>query len=109
LAVIELISLPILLVLLLFFFKSVVAALVPLGIAVATVLGAFAIARFLTHFVVIDSYAVNVITILGSNVNRISDKKMRLQKNGNGFIWMPPKATRKGYNAHIGQYYKIIN
>lgn len=65
LAVIELISLPILLVLLLFFFKSVVAALVPLGIAVATVLGAFAIARFLTHFVVIDSYAVNVITILG--------------------------------------------
>ncbi len=65
LAVIELISLPILLILLLFFFKSAVAALVPLGIAVATVFGAFAIARFLAQFVVIDSYAVNVITILG--------------------------------------------
>ena len=65
LAVIELVSLPILLLLLLFFFKSPVAALVPIGIAGATVLGAFAIARLLAHFVIIDSYAVNVITILG--------------------------------------------
>lgn len=65
LAKIELVSLPILLILLLFFFRSVVASIVPLGIAVATVLGAFAIARFLAIFVAIDTYAVNVITILG--------------------------------------------
>lgn len=65
LAVIELISLPILLILLLFFFRSIVASLVPLGIALCTVLGAFAIARFLAQFIVIDTYAVNVITILG--------------------------------------------
>ena len=65
LAKIELVSLPILLILLLFFFRSIVAALVPLGIAVATVLGAFAIARLLATFVTIDTYAVNVITILG--------------------------------------------
>lgn len=65
LGIIELVSLPVLLVLLLFFFRSIVASFVPLGIAICTVVGAFAIARFLSQFVVIDSYAVNVITILG--------------------------------------------
>lgn len=65
LAMIELVSLPVLLLLLLFFFRSVAAAFIPLGIALCTVLGAFAIARLLTHVVTIDTYAVNVITILG--------------------------------------------
>lgn len=61
----EMITLPILLVLLLIFFRGIVAALVPLGISLLTVVGAFAIARFVNGFVPIDSYAVNVITILG--------------------------------------------
>lgn len=65
LGIIEFISLPILLILLFIFFRSAVAALVPLGIALFSVLGAFAIARFLSNFVGIDTYAVNVITILG--------------------------------------------
>lgn len=65
LGIIELVSLPILLVLLLLFFRSAVAALMPLGIAVCTLLGAFAITRLLAHFVTIDAYAVNVVTILG--------------------------------------------
>ncbi len=61
----ELITLPILLILLAVFFGSVVAALVPLGIGVVTIIGAFAIARVVNHFVLVDHYAVNVITILG--------------------------------------------
>lgn len=61
----EIITLPILLVLLAVFFGSVAAALVPLGISVVTIAGAFAIARLVNHFVTIDHYAVNVITILG--------------------------------------------
>lgn len=61
----ELISLPILLVLLLIFFRSGVAAMLPLVMSVVTIIGAFAIARFITHFIELDTYAVNVITILG--------------------------------------------
>ncbi|MBM3209962.1 MMPL family transporter [Candidatus Saccharibacteria bacterium] len=65
LALIELISLPILLILLLFFFKSAVAAAVPIGIALATIIGALAIVRLLNTAISIDTYAINVITILG--------------------------------------------
>ncbi|NCU30763.1 MMPL family transporter [Candidatus Saccharibacteria bacterium] len=61
----ELITLPILLILLIFFFGSIVAALIPLGMSLITIVGAFAIARFVTGFIAIDSYAINVITILG--------------------------------------------
>lgn len=61
----EMITLPILLILLLFFFGSVTAALVPLGLSLVTVIGAFALARIMTHFVGVDHYAINVITILG--------------------------------------------
>lgn len=61
----EMISLPILLVLLLVFFRSGVASLVPLGMSGVTIVGAFAIARFISSFISIDQYAVNVITILG--------------------------------------------
>lgn len=65
LAMIELVSIPILLVFLLIFFRSTVAALVPIGIALCTIVGAFAFARFLAGFITIDTYAINVITILG--------------------------------------------
>ncbi len=61
----ELFTLPILLILLIIFFRSGVAALVPIGISILTIIGAFAIANFATRFLAIDSYAVNVITILG--------------------------------------------
>lgn len=61
----ELISLPILLLLMVIFFRSIVAAVLPILIGVITVLGGFAIARFLDNFIPIDIYAVNVITILG--------------------------------------------
>ncbi len=61
----ELFTLPILLILLIIFFRSGVAALVPIGISILTIIGAFAIANFASRFLAIDSYAVNVITILG--------------------------------------------
>lgn len=61
----ELVTLPILVVLLLFFFRSGVATLVPIIMSVVTVIGAFAVARFAALFTPIDTYAVNVITILG--------------------------------------------
>lgn len=65
LLLVELISLPILLILLLLFFRSPVAALIPVGIAIFTVIGGLAVTRLISNFVVIDVYAVNIITILG--------------------------------------------
>lgn len=61
----ELITFPVLLVLLLVFFRSVIAALVPLIISLVTIVGALAIARLVNHVMTVDHYAVNVITILG--------------------------------------------
>lgn len=61
----EMITFPILLVLLLFFFGSLLASLVPLGISLVTIVGAFALTRLMTHIVPVDHYALNVITILG--------------------------------------------
>lgn len=62
---VELFSVPILLGLLLLFFRSFIASLIPIGIAIFTVIGGFAITRLFSNFVTIDAYAVNVITILG--------------------------------------------
>ncbi|HPF30699.1 MAG TPA: MMPL family transporter [Candidatus Saccharibacteria bacterium] len=61
----ELFTLPILLILLVIFFKSVVAAFVPIIISLLTIIGAFAITNFVSNFLAIDTYAINVITILG--------------------------------------------
>lgn len=61
----EIVTLPVLLILLVLFFGSVVAASVPLGISIVTIIGAFALARLIANFTTIDSYAINVITILG--------------------------------------------
>lgn len=61
----EMVTFPILLVLLILFFGSAVAALVPLGISLVTIAGAFALTRLVAGVVSVDHYAVNVITILG--------------------------------------------
>ncbi len=61
----ELVSLPIVALLLLFFFRSIVASAVPLIMAVLTICGALALARFTQQFTTIDTYTINVITILG--------------------------------------------
>lgn len=61
----ELISLPILAILLLFFFRSVVAASLPLIIGVVSIIGGLSVVRLLTSVTDIDQYAINVITVLG--------------------------------------------
>ena len=61
----EIITLPILAILLFFVFRSLVAALLPLVLGVISIVGAFAVTRLLTNVTDIDQYALNVITILG--------------------------------------------
>ena len=59
------ISGPILLILLLLIFRSAVAAALPLVIGAVSVLGAFALTRFLAHFLPISVFASNIIGLLG--------------------------------------------
>jgi trehalose monomycolate/heme transporter len=61
----ELFTFPILAILLLFVFGSVVAALLPLLIGGVAILGAFAVLHVMTFFTDVSSYAVNVLTMLG--------------------------------------------
>jgi RND superfamily putative drug exporter len=61
----ELISLPILAILLLWFFRSPIAAAVPLVMSLLTIAGALGLARLLSIFLSVDTYSLNVITILG--------------------------------------------
>jgi trehalose monomycolate/heme transporter len=61
----ELISLPILLILLLFIFRGVVAALTPLFVGILAVLGAFVAVRLLVQVTEVSVFAVNIITMLG--------------------------------------------
>jgi RND superfamily putative drug exporter len=61
----ELISLPILAVLLFLFFRSPVAAALPLSMSILTIAGGLAVARLVDMLVSVDTYSLNVITILG--------------------------------------------
>lgn len=61
----ELISLPVLLVLLLVIFRSVVAAVLPVLLGIFAILGGMSVVRALASFVDIDQYAINIITVLG--------------------------------------------
>src|SRR5829696_1119532 len=61
----EMLSMPVLLVLLVVIFGSVVAAGLPLAIGVLAILGAFTALRLFTLVTDVSVFAVNVITILG--------------------------------------------
>ncbi len=61
----EMISLPIVLLLSLVIFGSVVAALMPTLIGVLAVLGAFAIVRLITEITEVSTFSINIITMLG--------------------------------------------
>ncbi|MDH6125228.1 MMPL family transporter [Kitasatospora sp. GP82] len=61
----EMLSVPLLLILLVFIFRSAVAASLPLATGAVVALGSFAVLRLLTFFVHISSSVINVITILG--------------------------------------------
>ncbi len=61
----ELISMPILLLLLIFIFRGLVAAATPLVVGVLAVLGAFTSVRALAHLTDVSVFAINIITMLG--------------------------------------------
>lgn len=61
----EIISLPILLVLLIIIFRSVTAALLPVLLGIIAIIGGMSVVRAIATFVDIDQYSINVITVLG--------------------------------------------
>ena len=61
----ETISMPLVLILSLIIFGSIVAALMPVGIGAIAVFGSFAIIRVLTSFTDVSVFAINIITLLG--------------------------------------------
>ncbi|WP_406096449.1 MMPL family transporter [Kitasatospora purpeofusca] len=61
----EMLSVPLLLVLLVLVFRSAVAASLPLAVGAVVALGSFAVLRVLTLLVAVSSSVINVITILG--------------------------------------------
>ncbi len=61
----EVISLPVLLVLLLFIFRGLVAALTPLVVGVVAILGGFVVTRVVAGYTDVSVFAANVITLLG--------------------------------------------
>ncbi|MEV0650558.1 MMPL family transporter [Phytomonospora sp. NPDC050363] len=61
----ETLAMPILLLLMVIIFGSVVAALTPLMVGVLAILGAFTITRLLTYVTDVSVFAINIITIIG--------------------------------------------
>jgi uncharacterized membrane protein YdfJ with MMPL/SSD domain len=61
----ELISLPIVLVLLVIIFGSLVSAGLPLAVGILGIVGASAVLRVLTSFVSVSVFALNLVTVLG--------------------------------------------
>jgi hypothetical protein len=47
--------------------------------------------------------------VFGTEVKKQSDSYMTLKSdNNNGYLWMKPRASRKGFRATLGQYIKEI-
>lgn len=61
----EMISLPILLVLMVLIFRGLVAGLTPILVGVVSILGALTVTKVLTGFTDVSVFAVNVITMIG--------------------------------------------
>lgn len=61
----EALSMPILLILLVLIFRSVVAALTPLVVGGLSILGGFVVVRLLTNVTTVSTFAINIITLIG--------------------------------------------
>ena len=61
----ELLSMPLVLLLSLVIFGSVVAALLPVGVGAIAVVGSFGVVRLLTEITDVSVFAINIITLLG--------------------------------------------
>ena len=64
----ELFSLPLVVILSLLIFGSVVAALMPAVVGAISVLGAMALVRLITNFTEVSVFSINVITLLGTGL-----------------------------------------
>jgi RND superfamily putative drug exporter len=65
----ETVTLPVTLILLVLIFASLVAAGLPLGVGVLTILGGLAGTFFLNHFTDVSQYALNIVTLIGLGVS----------------------------------------
>jgi RND superfamily putative drug exporter len=65
----ELVALPIALLLLVLIFRSAVAALLPIGVALVTIAGGVAATVILSNFVFVSQYAFNIVTLVGLGVS----------------------------------------
>jgi RND superfamily putative drug exporter len=61
----ELISVPLLMLLLLIVFRSLIAAAIPLLTGIVVALGSFTLLKIITYFADISTFAINVVTMLG--------------------------------------------
>ncbi len=61
----EMLSFPILAILLVMIFRSVIAALVPLSLGGLSILVAFLLVRIITNYTTVSVYAINIITLMG--------------------------------------------
>lgn len=61
----EILSIPLLLILLVLIFRSAIAAMLPLAIGAVTALGSLVVLRLITGIIPISTFAINVLTILG--------------------------------------------
>ena len=65
----EIVTLPVTLVLLILIFASIVAAGLPLGVGVLTIVGGLAGTYFLNRFTDVSQYALNIVTLIGLGVS----------------------------------------
>jgi RND superfamily putative drug exporter len=65
----ETVSLPVTAILLLLIFASAVAALLPLGVGVLTILGGLGGTYLLAHATTVSQYALNIVTLVGLGVS----------------------------------------
>ncbi|MCP2248791.1 MMPL family transporter [Lentzea aerocolonigenes] len=61
----ELVSMPLLIILLVIVFRSLVAAAIPLLTGIVVALGSFTLLKIITSFADISTFAINVVTMLG--------------------------------------------
>ena len=65
----ETVTLPVTLILLVLIFASIVAAGLPIGVGVLTIVGGLAGTFFLSHFTDVSQYALNIVTLIGLGVS----------------------------------------
>src|SRR5207245_1700063 len=87
----EYVTLPVTLLLLVLIFASVIAAGLPLGIGILTIVGGIGGTFLLNHFTDVSQYAINIVTLIGLGVS--IDYSLFIV-NRFGTSWPPAPAAR---------------